>query len=53
MRASTKAGFVAGGLVGAAIGAGILMSPQGKQVRKAVSWGANQVKHQFMHNHIG
>lgn len=53
MRASTKAGFLTGGIVGLAVGAGILMSPQGKSVRRAVAWGADQVKHQFRHSHIG
>ncbi|MDR1568948.1 MAG: YtxH domain-containing protein [Oscillospiraceae bacterium] len=52
MRAATKAGFVTGGVVGIAVGAGLLMSPQGRQVRKAIAWGTHQVKHQF-HNHIG
>jgi uncharacterized protein YcfJ len=53
MRASTKAGLLAGGVVGAAIGAGLLLSPQGKNVKHAVNIGANKVKNALWHAHIG
>lgn len=53
MKAATKAGFVTGGVVGVALGASILMSPSGKQVRKAVNWGAHKLKNSIWHGHIG
>ena len=53
MRAATKAGFVTGGVVGIAIGAGLLMSPSGKQVRKMVNMGTNKLKNGILHGHIG
>lgn len=53
MRVATKAGFITGGVVGLAVGAGLLMAPQGKQMRKAIVRGADQIKHQFRHGHIG
>jgi hypothetical protein len=51
MKAATKIGLVTGGVVGAALGAGLLMN-QGHQLRKAAAWGADQVKH-ALHNRIG
>ena len=35
MKATTVAGLVAGSALGLAVGAGLMMMPQGKQVRKA------------------
>ncbi|MDR2657699.1 MAG: hypothetical protein LBB86_07730 [Oscillospiraceae bacterium] len=52
MKAATKIGLVTGGVVGAALGAGLLMTNQGHQLRKAAAWGADQVKH-ALHNRIG
>ncbi len=40
MKASTVAGMMAGGALGIAIGAGIMMMPQSKQMRRAIKHGA-------------
>lgn len=40
MKASTMAGLMTGGALGIAVGAGIMMMPQGKQMRKAIRQGA-------------
>ncbi|MDR0396834.1 MAG: hypothetical protein LBH66_05990 [Oscillospiraceae bacterium] len=52
MKAATKIGLVAGGVIGAAVGAGLLMTNQGHQLRKVAAWGADQVKH-ALHSRIG
>jgi gas vesicle protein len=52
MRAGTKIGLVTGGVIGAAVGAGLLMSGQGRQLRDAVNWGADHIKH-ALHSRIG
>ena len=44
VRIATKAGLVAGGVVGLAVGAGLLMMPQGKQMRSMIEKGAAAVK---------
>ncbi len=40
MKARTMAGLMAGSALGIAFGAGLMMMPQAKQVRRAVSKGA-------------
>jgi len=44
MRTATKAGLVAGGVVGLAVGAGLLMMPQGKHVKQILEKGADAVR---------
>ncbi|MDR1599037.1 MAG: hypothetical protein LBS11_04085 [Oscillospiraceae bacterium] len=52
MKAATKIGLVTGGVIGAAVGAGLLVTNQGHQLRKAAAWGADQIK-RATHNRIG
>ena len=40
MRPKTIAGLMAGSALGIALGAGLMMTPQGKGVRKAIGKGA-------------
>jgi hypothetical protein len=40
------AGMMAGGVVGIAVGAGLLMMPQGKHVKRVLEKSAAHVKHQ-------
>jgi len=41
MKPRTVAGLMAGGALGIALGAGLMMMPQGRHVRKAIEKGAN------------
>lgn len=43
MKAATMAGMVAGGALGIAVGAGIMMMPQAKQMRRAIEKSASNV----------
>lgn len=43
MRPRTVAGLMAGSVLGVALGAGLMMMPQGKQVRKAIGKGAGDL----------
>ena len=43
MKAKTVAGLMAGSAIGIAIGAGIMMMPQAKRMRKAIQKGANDL----------
>ena len=43
MKAGTLAGMMAGGALGIAVGAGIMMMPQSKQMRKAIKQGAQGI----------
>lgn len=44
MKAKTLAGMMAGGALGVALGAGLMMMPQSKQMKKAVQKGASDLK---------
>jgi hypothetical protein len=44
MKATTMAGMVAGSVVGIALGAGLMMVPQGRHMKKALEKGATQVQ---------
>ena len=41
LKPRTVAGLMAGGALGIALGAGLMMMPQGRHVRKALERGAN------------
>ena len=43
MKATTMAGLMAGSALGVAVGAGLMMMPQTKQVRKAIEKGAGDL----------
>lgn len=43
MKGTTVAGLVAGSALGIAVGAGIMMMPQTKQMRRAIEKGANDL----------
>ncbi|HIQ64058.1 MAG: hypothetical protein UFE80_09530 [Christensenellales bacterium] len=49
MKATTVAGLVAGSALGLAVGAGLMMMPQGKQVRKAIEKGASDLGRSMSH----
>ena len=44
MKAKTMAGMVAGSVLGIALGAGLMMAPQGRHMRKALEKGATQAQ---------
>lgn len=44
MKATTMAGMVAGSVMGVALGAGLMMMPQGKQMKRALTKGASQMQ---------
>ena len=44
MKASTIAGMVAGSAVGIAVGAGLMMMPQSKQMKKAIRHGTQSIE---------
>lgn len=43
MKAKTVAGLMAGSALGIALGAGLMMMPQTKQMRKAIEKGASDL----------
>ena len=43
MKARTVAGLMAGSAIGIAIGAGVMMMPHAKRMRKAIEKGANDI----------
>lgn len=43
MKAKTVAGMMAGSAIGIAIGAGIMMMPQAKRLRKTIQKGASDL----------
>ncbi len=43
MKGTTMAGLMAGSALGIAVGAGLMMMPQTKQVRKAIEKGASDL----------
>lgn len=43
MKAKTVAGLMAGSALGIALGAGLMMMPQGKQMRRALEKGASGI----------
>ncbi|HML46475.1 MAG TPA: hypothetical protein PKE04_06970 [Clostridia bacterium] len=44
MKARTMAGMMVGSVVGIALGAGLMMVPQGRQMKKVLEKGATQVQ---------
>lgn len=48
MRMSTIRGLAAGGMLGVTFGAGLMMTPQGKRMRRVLSKGGAQLARQVM-----
>ena len=46
MRVSTMSGLAAGSLLGMTIGAGLMMTPQGKRMKRVLAKGAPQLARQ-------
>ena len=46
MRVSTMRGMAAGGLLGLTVGAGLMMTPQGKRMKRILMKGAPQLARQ-------
>lgn len=47
MRLSTMKGLAAGGLFGATLGAGLMMTPQGKRMKRVMAKGGRQLMRQL------
>ncbi len=47
MRMSTMKGLAAGGLLGMTVGAGLMMTPQGKRMRRVLTRGGAQLARQI------
>ncbi|MDR3051934.1 MAG: hypothetical protein LBU67_09485 [Oscillospiraceae bacterium] len=48
MRFSTFRGLAAGSVIGLAVGAGMMMTPQARKVRRALDKGGAAIKKQMM-----
>lgn len=48
MRMSTMRGMAAGGMLGVTLGAGLMMTPQGKRMRRVLAKGGAQLARQVM-----
>lgn len=48
MRLSTMKGLAAGGMFGMALGAGMMMMPQGKRMKRVLSKNGQQLARQLM-----
>lgn len=47
MRLSTMKGIAMGGMVGLTLGAGLMMTPQGKRMKRVLSRGGRQLASQL------
>lgn len=48
MRISTMKGLAAGGMLGITVGAGLMMTPQGKKMRRILTKGGAQIARQVV-----
>ncbi len=48
MRVSTMTGLAAGGMLGVTLGAGLMMSPRGKRMKRILKRGGSQLARQIM-----
>lgn len=48
MRMSTMRGVAAGGILGLTLGAGLMMTPQGKRMKRVLAKGAPQLARQMV-----
>lgn len=48
MRLSTMKGLAAGGMLGLTLGAGLMMTPQGKRMKRVMTRGGRQLAQQLV-----